>query len=319
MPGRFLPGNHGYTGHEHLPGFGLINCNARLYDPALGRFLMPDPFIQDPASTQNFNRYSYCLNNPLKYTDESGEKLIINISRNGIKIGWNFIELGIPVGFGFTYDWSEPKGKIGAFIKFGIHEEFSIMGVDLVQTIDLTAKVCATHSFKDGSNTIEGELKAKYGRGNLTAEAGLKGGIQFDKDWKVKKYMGSATITGGLSDSYVNGKVYASYNTSYDIGSDAWDNSFSIGLKVKKTYYDGSPFEYDGMADFKYTYNINKKQGAFDFNLSLGNTEEDRSVFDSEHFKLIEKYSSRVQDAQKRGKKATEEYYNYKKRTKRVL
>ena len=51
----------------------LTNCNARLYDPALGRFLMPDPLIQDPASTQNFNRYSYCLNNPLKYTDESGE------------------------------------------------------------------------------------------------------------------------------------------------------------------------------------------------------------------------------------------------------
>lgn len=34
---------------------------------------MPDPLVQDPASTQNFNRYSYCLNNPLKYTDESGE------------------------------------------------------------------------------------------------------------------------------------------------------------------------------------------------------------------------------------------------------
>lgn len=51
----------------------LINCIARLYDPALGRFLMPDPLIQDPASTQNFNRYSYCLNNPLKYTDENGE------------------------------------------------------------------------------------------------------------------------------------------------------------------------------------------------------------------------------------------------------
>ena len=29
--------------------------------------------LQDPLSTQNFNRYSYCLNNPLKYTDESGE------------------------------------------------------------------------------------------------------------------------------------------------------------------------------------------------------------------------------------------------------
>jgi RHS repeat-associated protein len=63
----------GFTGHEHLPWFGLVNMNARLYDPLLGRFLAPDPFVQDPESTQNFNRYSYALNNPLKYTDESGE------------------------------------------------------------------------------------------------------------------------------------------------------------------------------------------------------------------------------------------------------
>ena len=63
----------GYTGHEHLPWFGLINMNARLYDPALGRFLSPDPYVQMPDFTQNFNRYSYCLNNPLRYVDENGE------------------------------------------------------------------------------------------------------------------------------------------------------------------------------------------------------------------------------------------------------
>ena len=68
----------GYTGHEHLPWFGLINMNARLYDPLLARFLAPDPFVQDPDFTQNFNRYSYALNNPLKYSDESGEIAVID-------------------------------------------------------------------------------------------------------------------------------------------------------------------------------------------------------------------------------------------------
>ena len=63
----------GYTGHEHLTWFGVINMNARLYDPVLGRFLSPDPFVQTPDFTQNFNRYSYCLNNPLKFVDENGE------------------------------------------------------------------------------------------------------------------------------------------------------------------------------------------------------------------------------------------------------
>ncbi|MDE7128200.1 MAG: hypothetical protein K2O58_09990 [Bacteroidales bacterium] len=70
-PELFL--GRGYTGHEHLPWFGLINMNARLYDPLLGRFLSPDPYVQMPDFTQNFNRYSYCLNNPLAYVDESGE------------------------------------------------------------------------------------------------------------------------------------------------------------------------------------------------------------------------------------------------------
>ena len=73
--------DRGYTGHEHLPslgeglgvGFGLINMNGRLYDPKLHRFLQPDNYVQDPSNTQNYNRYGYCINNPLKYTDPSGE------------------------------------------------------------------------------------------------------------------------------------------------------------------------------------------------------------------------------------------------------
>ena len=63
----------GYTGHEMMPEFGLINMNGRLYDPVLGRFLSPDNYVQLPDFSQSFNRYSYCLNNPLKYTDPSGE------------------------------------------------------------------------------------------------------------------------------------------------------------------------------------------------------------------------------------------------------
>jgi len=77
-PTLFL--GRGYTGHEHLTwlggGFGLINMNARLYDPALGRFLSPDPYVQAPDFTQNFNRYSYALNNPLVYVDQDGEIVI---------------------------------------------------------------------------------------------------------------------------------------------------------------------------------------------------------------------------------------------------
>ncbi len=46
--------------------------NGRLYDPAVGAFLSPDPYVQEPDLTLSYNRYSYCLNNPLKYTDPGG-------------------------------------------------------------------------------------------------------------------------------------------------------------------------------------------------------------------------------------------------------
>ena len=64
--------DRGYTGHESMAGFGLINMNGRLYDPYLQRFLSPDRYVQSPFNAQSYNRYTYCLNNPLMYTDPSG-------------------------------------------------------------------------------------------------------------------------------------------------------------------------------------------------------------------------------------------------------
>ena len=50
----------------------LVHMNGRIYDPALGRFLQADPFVQFPHDLQSHNRYSYVMNNPLAYTDPSG-------------------------------------------------------------------------------------------------------------------------------------------------------------------------------------------------------------------------------------------------------
>ena len=62
----------GFTGHEQLPWFNLINMNGRAYDPLIGQFISPDKYTQDPYSTQNYNHYLYCLNNPLRFNDPSG-------------------------------------------------------------------------------------------------------------------------------------------------------------------------------------------------------------------------------------------------------
>ena len=88
--------DRGYTLHEHYDAFDLINmkftvsersaklclstaercelgeANGRLYDPILGRMLSPDIVVQDEQRSQAYNRYSYCFNNPLRFTDPSG-------------------------------------------------------------------------------------------------------------------------------------------------------------------------------------------------------------------------------------------------------
>jgi RHS repeat-associated protein len=71
VPNTFIF-DRGYTGHEMLDAFGLINMNGRVYDPIVARFLSPDNYVQDPQFSQSYNRYSYCFNNPLKYSDPGG-------------------------------------------------------------------------------------------------------------------------------------------------------------------------------------------------------------------------------------------------------
>jgi RHS repeat-associated protein len=62
----------GFTDHEMLDDFGLVHMNGRLYDPHLGRFVSPDPFLDGLHATQAWDRYAYVGNNPLSYTDPSG-------------------------------------------------------------------------------------------------------------------------------------------------------------------------------------------------------------------------------------------------------
>ena len=61
-----------YTGQERDPSTGLYFYNARYYDPALGRFISPDTLVPNPLDPQALNRYAYARNNPVLYTDPTG-------------------------------------------------------------------------------------------------------------------------------------------------------------------------------------------------------------------------------------------------------
>lgn len=76
-----------------MASVGLIHMGGRIYDPAIGRMLNADPFVQAPGNSQSFNRYSYVMNNPVSLIDPSGylwnpiKKVSGAISRLGTYIG----------------------------------------------------------------------------------------------------------------------------------------------------------------------------------------------------------------------------------------
>jgi RHS repeat-associated protein len=61
-----------YTGHAHNDDLGLVYMNARYYISSIGRFASADTLVPDPMNPQQFNRYTYTLNNPLRFTDSTG-------------------------------------------------------------------------------------------------------------------------------------------------------------------------------------------------------------------------------------------------------
>jgi RHS repeat-associated protein len=66
------PTDFTFTGQRNEAGFGLMDYNARYYNPRLGRFVSPDTIIPDLSSSQDWNRYSYVRGNPLVYIDPTG-------------------------------------------------------------------------------------------------------------------------------------------------------------------------------------------------------------------------------------------------------
>ena len=68
----------GFTGQEELAEYELVHLNGRIYDPSIGRFISADNVTQFPFSTQGWNSYAYCGNNPVNCVDPSGHSFWSN-------------------------------------------------------------------------------------------------------------------------------------------------------------------------------------------------------------------------------------------------
>ena len=94
------PTDYAYTGQ--MQEGEIYFYIARYYDPQLGRFMQADSIVPPTQGIQGFDRYAYVNNNPLLYTDPSGNSLFINTMETGADVdmysilrstyGWDVID-----------------------------------------------------------------------------------------------------------------------------------------------------------------------------------------------------------------------------------
>jgi len=211
----------GYTGHEHLYEFTLVNMNNRMYDQETGRMLSVDNFVSNPLFTQAYNRYTYANNNPLKYTDPNGEWVhivagaviggVINVATN-----WSSISEGGDV-------WSS-VGKGAAFFGVGA---------------GAGAVTAATGSFAAGGAIIGGGNAALNGGGAQeiivgTAAGAIGGALGGAAGGYVSSRVGGGIIGGALSG--MSGGAVGGFSGSlvYGIG-----NGVPFGQNISNSLQSG--------------------------------------------------------------------------------
>ena len=232
----------GYTGHEHIQNLGLINMNARLYDPETGRFLSQDPYVQNTDFTQNFNRYSYCVNNPLSHVDPSGKIAWFLPVIIGAAIG-SYVGASVHSGTFAFWNWNSSAWKgaivggiigasIGCYFSSAIHAT-GMLGTAMIkgETTIVTTKAAGITSsvlFGGTSNiALNGVLTGNW---DASWKAGISG--MFDAAWGITGGYGLAKSAGKSTKVLAKKVSYQMIGTTLSSIGDNWTNGEGLLSRI---------------------------------------------------------------------------------------
>lgn len=212
----------GFTGHEHLKEFALINMNGRMYDPVLGRMLSPDNYVPLPWNTQGYNRYGYANNNPLVYVDPDGNFFwflipvavgaILNVADHWNEIGAAYTQGGIWNAIGTTAGLAA-VGGISGYASFALIASPILASVVSGGITNIGNGIILGKPFSDIATETAQGIFTGIASGGISS---LTGGI-FNKagDW-VSNKIGNAVLKSATSSLVSNFGVNLTSNTAID-------------------------------------------------------------------------------------------------------
>ena len=197
--------DYGYTFQQMIANTGLMDYDARAYDPWLGRFIQPDSIVPDTQNPQAHNRYEYVENNPIILIDPSGHRDCDASGKNCV-----------------YYDYTKKtvnKNSISTSSKFDITNW-------LVQAANYTA-----------SYDVILRIKASPQRDYLVFRNLVKDGAKFDVKDKILGIVGEETKIGNgwYEYSTAGNFLYGYYGAA--AGYSIAELRVGAGLAQLKDYY----------------------------------------------------------------------------------
>ncbi len=235
----------GFTGHEHMSDYRLINMNGRVYDPILSQFIQPDNQVQVSDFTAGYNRYAYALNNPLTYTDPSGEGFVtamlisaaISVASNGIM---NSVD---NKPFFQNAGYAAVLGAVGGAASNSIGAAVVKMK-DASDLSKLVFKV-VTHGHLGG--VLSGLSGGKYGQGFVSSGIGTLAASQmgsaleeYGKVYQSLGILGVSPIASGVSSELMGGRFWIGFRNG--LISAATNDMAHLGVNGLKALLNLSPF-----------------------------------------------------------------------------
>ena len=273
--------DRGYTLHEHYDDFGLINMNGRCYDPVIGRMLSPDVAIQDEHNMQAYNRYSYCFNNPLRFTDPSGYVVsdglgyldwnyLIDVEFDNLRINCNSFNTDLSEGiFNPVYDLNGKflgttiEGFTGQVLIYKGKKELDFSNMSVTQAY-LTEDV---DTFDNLKKDLSGEAKSNIWTDIVSQMEGCQ---VFDETFSLNdlnngRIIFDPTIKASWLSSYVNGsgkgRIRGSGNYKYETTVENVQSSIIVHeyySHIKKNQadeYKSHRWAYKNVINFKSLWN----------------------------------------------------------------